>query len=233
MAKTEDRAAAAPAPPGEVTRLLLAWRQGDRNALDRLIPLVYGGTASNGRALSPAGAAGPHPSADGDRQRGVHEADRPAGRGLAGSGAFFRRGGPVDAADPGGARASPGREEAGRRRNSLPSRNRRPDRAASSRPDRPGRRARQAHGARRRAGPGRRAAFLRGPDRRRDRGSPFRVLEDHQAQVACGQDVSLPRAFRLLRDDAGALASGAGGFSRGDGAGGGIAGGISRRGVSG
>jgi RNA polymerase sigma-70 factor (ECF subfamily) len=42
MAKTEDRAAAAPAPPGEVTRLLLAWRQGDRDALERLIPLVYG-----------------------------------------------------------------------------------------------------------------------------------------------------------------------------------------------
>ena len=42
MAKTEDRAAAAPAPPGEVTRQLLAWRQGDRGALDRLIPLVYG-----------------------------------------------------------------------------------------------------------------------------------------------------------------------------------------------
>jgi len=32
----------APHPPGEVTRLLLAWRQGDRDALDRLIPLVYG-----------------------------------------------------------------------------------------------------------------------------------------------------------------------------------------------
>jgi RNA polymerase sigma factor (TIGR02999 family) len=42
MAKTEDRAAAPPAPPGEVTRLLLAWRKGDRTALDRLIPLVYG-----------------------------------------------------------------------------------------------------------------------------------------------------------------------------------------------
>jgi len=41
MAKTEDRAAATPASPGEVTRLLLAWRQGDRGALDRLIPLVY------------------------------------------------------------------------------------------------------------------------------------------------------------------------------------------------
>jgi RNA polymerase sigma factor (TIGR02999 family) len=42
MAKTEDRAATPPASPGEVTRLLLAWRQGDRSALDRLIPLVYG-----------------------------------------------------------------------------------------------------------------------------------------------------------------------------------------------
>jgi RNA polymerase sigma factor (TIGR02999 family) len=41
MAKTEDRAAAAPAPPGEVTRLLIAWRAGDREALERLIPLVY------------------------------------------------------------------------------------------------------------------------------------------------------------------------------------------------
>jgi RNA polymerase sigma factor (TIGR02999 family) len=41
MAKTEGEGAAAPAPPGEVTRLLLAWRRGDRDALDRLIPLVY------------------------------------------------------------------------------------------------------------------------------------------------------------------------------------------------
>jgi RNA polymerase sigma factor (TIGR02999 family) len=41
MAKTVDRAAAPPASPGEITRLLLAWRQGDRDALDRLIPLVY------------------------------------------------------------------------------------------------------------------------------------------------------------------------------------------------
>jgi RNA polymerase sigma factor (TIGR02999 family) len=28
-------------PAGEVTRLLLAWKQGDRGALERLIPLVY------------------------------------------------------------------------------------------------------------------------------------------------------------------------------------------------
>jgi RNA polymerase sigma-70 factor (ECF subfamily) len=42
MAKTEDEGATALAPPGEVTRLLLAWREGDQGALDRLIPLVYG-----------------------------------------------------------------------------------------------------------------------------------------------------------------------------------------------
>ena len=41
MASTEGSDAAANAPPGEVTQLLLAWRQGDRGALDRLIPLVY------------------------------------------------------------------------------------------------------------------------------------------------------------------------------------------------
>ena len=29
-------------PAGEVTRLLLAWKQGDREALEQLIPLVYG-----------------------------------------------------------------------------------------------------------------------------------------------------------------------------------------------
>ncbi len=33
--------AASPSPAGEVTRLLLAWRQGDRDALENLIPLVY------------------------------------------------------------------------------------------------------------------------------------------------------------------------------------------------
>jgi RNA polymerase sigma-70 factor, ECF subfamily len=42
MAKADDRGAATPAPRGEVTGLLLAWRQGDRDALNRLIPLVYG-----------------------------------------------------------------------------------------------------------------------------------------------------------------------------------------------
>ena len=42
MANAKDEGAEAPAPPGEVTRLLLAWRHGDRSALDRLIPIVYG-----------------------------------------------------------------------------------------------------------------------------------------------------------------------------------------------
>ena len=41
MAKTAPNGAAAPAPAGEVTRLLRAWRQGDQDALERLIPLVY------------------------------------------------------------------------------------------------------------------------------------------------------------------------------------------------
>ena len=31
-----------PVPPGEVTRLLNAWSAGDREALERLLPLVYG-----------------------------------------------------------------------------------------------------------------------------------------------------------------------------------------------
>ena len=34
--------ATAPSPAGEVTRLLLAWKSGDREALESLIPLVYG-----------------------------------------------------------------------------------------------------------------------------------------------------------------------------------------------
>jgi RNA polymerase sigma factor (TIGR02999 family) len=34
--------AGAPQPPGEVTRLLAEWSHGDRDALERLIPLVYG-----------------------------------------------------------------------------------------------------------------------------------------------------------------------------------------------
>jgi RNA polymerase sigma factor (TIGR02999 family) len=41
MAKTVAKGAAAPALVGEVTRLLHAWRQGDSEALERLIPLVY------------------------------------------------------------------------------------------------------------------------------------------------------------------------------------------------
>jgi len=31
-----------PSPPGDVTRLLLAWTNGDRDALEGLIPVVYG-----------------------------------------------------------------------------------------------------------------------------------------------------------------------------------------------
>ena len=33
---------APPSPPGDVTRLLIAWNGGDAKALERLIPLVYG-----------------------------------------------------------------------------------------------------------------------------------------------------------------------------------------------
>ena len=32
----------APSPPGEITRLLIAWKNGDAGALDLLIPIVYG-----------------------------------------------------------------------------------------------------------------------------------------------------------------------------------------------
>ena len=30
-----------PASPGTISRLLLDWRNGDRTALDKLVPLVY------------------------------------------------------------------------------------------------------------------------------------------------------------------------------------------------
>jgi len=42
MTGTLGKGAATPAPSGEVTRLLRAWRQGDNKALEDLIPLVYG-----------------------------------------------------------------------------------------------------------------------------------------------------------------------------------------------
>src|SRR5262249_44148394 len=41
--------------------------------------------------------------------------------------------------------------------------------------------------------------FLRRPDRRRSRRSALRVLQDYSAQMACGENVSLPRALRILR----------------------------------
>jgi RNA polymerase sigma factor (TIGR02999 family) len=37
-----DRGAAPAGPPGEITRLLIAWREGDEAALEDLIELVYG-----------------------------------------------------------------------------------------------------------------------------------------------------------------------------------------------
>jgi RNA polymerase sigma factor (TIGR02999 family) len=42
MQESKEADAVSPSPPGEVTRLLLAWRQGDDRALEQLIPLVYG-----------------------------------------------------------------------------------------------------------------------------------------------------------------------------------------------
>ncbi len=41
MAGNEELDAVSPSPPGDVTRLLLAWRRGDNGALEELIPLVY------------------------------------------------------------------------------------------------------------------------------------------------------------------------------------------------
>jgi RNA polymerase sigma-70 factor, ECF subfamily len=38
----EDRGAAPAGPPGEITRLLFAWREGDAAALEELIERVYG-----------------------------------------------------------------------------------------------------------------------------------------------------------------------------------------------
>ena len=62
-----------------------------------------------------------------------------------------------------------------------------------------GRRARQADRAGRGAGPGRRAALLRWPDRGRDRGGALDLLDHRSPQVAPGQGVPAPRALRLLR----------------------------------
>jgi RNA polymerase sigma factor (TIGR02999 family) len=42
MSGSKDLPASSASPPGEVTRLLLAWRQGDDRALESLIPIVYG-----------------------------------------------------------------------------------------------------------------------------------------------------------------------------------------------
>jgi RNA polymerase sigma factor (TIGR02999 family) len=42
MPRAEDQGALRPAPAGEVTRLLFAWRQGDNRALEELVPLIYG-----------------------------------------------------------------------------------------------------------------------------------------------------------------------------------------------
>jgi len=42
MSESKKLDVVTPSPPGDVTRLLLAWRQGDGNALEELIPLVYG-----------------------------------------------------------------------------------------------------------------------------------------------------------------------------------------------
>ena len=42
MPQDQPSRAVEPSPPGDVTRLLLAWRAGNADALEELIPLVYG-----------------------------------------------------------------------------------------------------------------------------------------------------------------------------------------------
>ena len=41
MANSLEEEATTPAPPGEITRLLVAWKRGDRKAVEALIPLIY------------------------------------------------------------------------------------------------------------------------------------------------------------------------------------------------
>src|SRR5215831_5114240 len=41
MANSPEDGATTPVPPGEITRLLVAWKRGDRGAVEALIPLIY------------------------------------------------------------------------------------------------------------------------------------------------------------------------------------------------
>src|SRR5215467_11799240 len=41
MANSLEDGATTPVPPGEITRLLVAWKRGDRGAVEALIPLIY------------------------------------------------------------------------------------------------------------------------------------------------------------------------------------------------
>ena len=76
--------------PGEVTRLLVGLRAGNREAEGRLVEVVYGELHRMARRYMTAGAPGPHPSGHGTGQRGVHASGRSARQGLAEPRAFFR-----------------------------------------------------------------------------------------------------------------------------------------------
>ena len=59
------------ATASDITRLLGEWAEGDRAALDALMPIVYGELRKIADALSAARAERPHAAAHGARPRGV------------------------------------------------------------------------------------------------------------------------------------------------------------------
>lgn len=91
--------------PGEVTLLLSELNLGNKDALNRLIPLVYGELRRIAAHYLRGGEDWPHPQTDRRRSRGVSAAHRPESCRLAGSQAVHGGGWSADAADSCGLRA--------------------------------------------------------------------------------------------------------------------------------
>src|SRR5262249_35752024 len=146
------------------------------------------------------------------RQRGLPPAGGYPARPVAGSGALLRDGRTPDAARARGFRPGGGESEAGGR---TPPRVARPEPAgrerSAARPDGRRRGAAIAGGAVRAEGSGRRAAVLRRPERRGNRGSPEDLAGDRDAGLEVREELAAARAVpegngeRLTRDSSPAV----------------------------
>ena len=86
--------------PNAITQWLIAWTNGRRDALDRLVPVVHEGPAPPGGRFHAPRTDWPSPAAHGPRQRSVPAARRSAAGPVAQPGPFLCDSRQLDATNP-------------------------------------------------------------------------------------------------------------------------------------